>query len=452
MRVMRAHFPAEMLAFWLVEFVLGMAMFYLLLVPAGAAAGLDMGVVNRAALLALTLGVGAALAGLYRPEIVVEARRLVGSTLIGGLIAFPLVFLGVYALDGSFRGLVQGDSVAVAKVLGAWLAMLLATRLALKYALARGWFLRTVLIVGSPNDAASLAAAIQGHRPGFIRIGGVVPPSALPDLLATRSRGRFGRGRLWGVVVTRAARAEIPVGALMARRHESPLLFGEAEFRESRLRRLDVDNLDADWLLYADRIGRSRVGQFVHRAVDLVGAVLLLVVSLPVMLLTAAAIRLEDGKPILYRQVRVGRDGRTFTVYKFRSMGVDAEARGAVWATEHDPRVTRVGAVIRRLRIDELPQLLNVIAGDMALVGPRPERPEFTSELADRIPGYADRLSVKPGITGWAQVSAPYAASIDDARVKLSYDLYYIKNRSLLLDFLILASTVRVVLFREGSR
>jgi exopolysaccharide biosynthesis polyprenyl glycosylphosphotransferase len=452
MRVMRAHLPAEMLAFWLVEFVLGMGLFYVVLMPAGAATSLDVGVADRAAILALTLGLGGALAGLYRPEVVVEARRLVGGTLTGGLMAFPIMFLCAYTLDSSFRGLLNDDSLAVLKVLVAWLVLLLATRLALNYALMRGWFLRTVLIVGSPSDAAGLASAIHGHRPGFIRIGGVVPATALPDLLATRSRGRFGRGRLWGVVVTRAARAEIPVGALMARRHESPLLFGEMEFRESRLRRLDIDNLDPDWLLYADRAGRSRIGQFLHRTLDLVGATILLVVSLPMMLMTAIAIRLEDGKPVLYRQIRVGRDGRTFTVYKFRSMRVDAEARGAVWAEERDPRVTRVGAIIRRLRIDELPQLLNVIAGDMALVGPRPERPEFTSALADQIPGYADRLSVKPGITGWAQVSAPYAASIDDARVKLSYDLYYIKNRSLLLDILILASTVRVVLFREGSR
>ena len=452
MKVMRAHVPAEMLAFWLVEFVLGMAMFYLLLVPAGTAAGLDTGVADRAALLALTLGFGAALAGLYRPEVVVEARRVVASTLIGGLIAFPLMVVWIFLLDRSFRDIVRGDYVALLKMLVAWLVLLMATRLALNYVLMRGWFLRTVLIVGSPNDAAGLASAIHGHRPGFIRIGGVVPASALPDLLATRSRGRFGRGKLWGVVVTRAARAEIPVGALMARRHESPLLFGEAEFRESRLRRLDIDNLDPDWLLYADRIGRSWIGQFLHRALDLVGAIVLLLLGLPVMLVTALAIRLEDGKPILYRQVRVGRDGRRFTVYKFRSMRVDAEAHGAVWAAERDPRVTFVGAIIRRLRIDELPQLFNVLAGDMALVGPRPERPEFTSELADRIPGYADRLSVKPGITGWAQVSAPYAASIDDARIKLSYDLYYIKNRSFLLDLLILAATVRVVLFREGAR
>lgn len=452
MRVVRAHLPAEMLAFWLVEFLLGAGLFYVLLVPEGSALGLDLSVANRAALLALTLSLGAALSGLYRPAMVVEARRLVGSTLTGGAMAFPLMFLCAYALDASFRDLAHSDPRVLLKMLAAWLALLLATRMVLKFAVARGWFLRTVLIVGAPAEAASLASAIQGHRPGFIRIGGVVPASALPDLLATRSRRRVGRGGLWGVVVTRAARAEVPVGALLASRHDSPLLFGEAEFRESRLRRLDVDNLDADWLLYADRVGRSPFGRLLHRALDLVGALVLLVVTLPVMLATAAAIHIEDGKPVFYRQVRVGRDGRAFTLYKFRSMRVDAEARGAVWAAVRDPRVTRVGAVIRRLRVDELPQLFNVLRGDMALVGPRPERPEFTSELADRIPGYADRLSVKPGITGWAQVSAPYAASIDDARDKLSYDLYYIKNRSLLLDLLILASTVRVVLFREGAR
>lgn len=452
MRVMRAHLPAEMLAFWLVECLLGAGLFYVLLVPEGRAFGLDVGVANRAALLAVTLSLGAALSGLYRPAMVTEARRLVGTTVMGGAIAFPLMFICAYALDGSFREMAHSDPRVLLKMLAAWLALLLATRMALKFAVARGWFLRTVLIVGAPPEAASLASAIQGHRPGFIRIGGVVPASSLSDLLATRSRRRLGRGGLWGVVVTRAARAQIPVGALMASRHDSPLLFGESEFREIRLRRVDIDHLDPDWLLYADRVGRSPIGQFLHRALDIAGAVVLLLVSLPVMLITAGAIRLEDGKPVLYRQTRVGRDGRAFTLYKFRSMRVDAEARGAVWAAVRDPRVTRVGAVIRRLRIDELPQLFNVIRGDMALVGPRPERPEFTSDLADRIPGYADRLSVKPGITGWAQVSAPYAASIDDARDKLSYDLYYIKNRSLLLDFLILAATVRVVLFREGSR
>ena len=452
MRLMRTHLPRELLAFWLIEFFLGAALFYVMLTPSGDGAWLDISALNRAAILASALGLGGALLGLYRAENLLETRRLVSTTLIGGLIAFPVMLFCLFVANDGVRHWLLTDINAAVGLLAGWLTLLLATRFALNHALARGWLRHTVLIVGPPHEAAILAAAIEGQQPGFVRVGGVVPTSTLPALLAAPRRGRFGRSQPWGLVVTRAARAEIPLGALLARRDETPFLFGEGEFRESRLRRLDIDHLEPDWQLDADRIGRSRLGRIAHRALDLAGAVILLLIASPVMAATALAIRCEDGKPILYRQIRVGRDGAPFTVYKFRSMRVDAEKRGAVWASERDPRVTRVGAVIRRLRIDELPQLFNVLAGDMALVGPRPERPEFIDDLAARIPHYAERLLVKPGITGWAQVRAPYAASIEEARTKLSYDLYYIKNRSLLFDLLILAATIRVVLFREGAR
>ncbi len=163
--------------------------------------------------------------------------------------------------------------------------------------------------------------------------------------------------------------------------------------------------------------------------------------------------RLDSPGPVLYRQERVGRGGRAFTLYKFRSMVVDAERQGApVWATQRDPRVTRVGRFLRLTRIDELPQAICVLRGDMAFVGPRPERPKFVADLAGLIPRYDDRHAVKPGITGWAQVNYPYGASVEDARQKLAYDLYYVRRRSLFLDLLIVVATVRVVLFREGSR
>jgi lipopolysaccharide/colanic/teichoic acid biosynthesis glycosyltransferase len=170
------------------------------------------------------------------------------------------------------------------------------------------------------------------------------------------------------------------------------------------------------------------------------------------MLLTALAIRLDSPGPILYRQERVGLGGGTFTVLKFRSMRTDAEARGPVWAAQRDPRVTRVGSFIRLTRIDELPQLLNVLRGEMSFIGPRPERPHFVEQLEQALPFYRDRALVKPGLTGWAQVNYPYGASVEDARAKLSYDLYYVKHRSLLLDLMILLATVRVVLFQRGAR
>ena len=186
---------------------------------------------------------------------------------------------------------------------------------------------------------------------------------------------------------------------------------------------------------------------------DLAVSLSLLVLTLPVMLVTALLIKLDSPGPVLYRQKRLGLHGEPFTLRKFRSMRIDAEASGDPrWAQQQDPRVTRVGRFIRAMRIDELPQLINVLLGEMSMIGPRPERPHFVEQLARVIPLYRERSYVKPGITGWAQVNYPYGASVEDAREKLAYDLYYVKNRSLLLDVLILFSTVRVILFREGAR
>lgn len=189
-----------------------------------------------------------------------------------------------------------------------------------------------------------------------------------------------------------------------------------------------------------------------QRLTDIVLGLALLVFTLPLMLLTAALIRLDSPGPALYRQVRVGLHGRPFTMLKLRSMRTDAEARGPVWAAQRDPRVTRIGSFIRLTRIDELPQLINVLRGEMSFIGPRPERPHFVEQLERALPFYRDRALVKPGLTGWAQVNHPYGASVEDARAKLSYDLYYVEHRSLLLDLLILVATVRVVLFQRGAR
>lgn len=218
--------------------------------------------------------------------------------------------------------------------------------------------------------------------------------------------------------------------------------------------RVPVEHIADQWLLFADgfHILSKEYVQKVKRLIDFGMASLLLLVSFPGMILTALAIRLESSGPIFYHQDRVGVGGSVFTVWKFRSMRVDAEQNGAVWAQRKDARVTRVGKWIRLLRIDELPQLFNVFRGEMSLVGPRPERPEFVSELSRAIPYYAMRHAIRPGITGWAQVNYRYGASIEDALFKLEYDLYYIKNMSLLLDIKILLRTIGVVLFREGSR
>jgi exopolysaccharide biosynthesis polyprenyl glycosylphosphotransferase len=190
----------------------------------------------------------------------------------------------------------------------------------------------------------------------------------------------------------------------------------------------------------------------VQRFFDLIVSSLLLVITSPVMLLTAIAVRLESPGPALYRQERVGLYGASFQVVKFRSMCQDAEKDGAVWAAENDSRITRCGAFIRKVRIDELPQLWNVLKGEMSLVGPRPERPMFVEELVKLIPFYGMRHDVKPGVTGWAQVNYPYGSSVEDALHKLEYDLYYVKHMSLALDAVVIFRTVKTVLLQSGAR
>jgi exopolysaccharide biosynthesis polyprenyl glycosylphosphotransferase len=189
-----------------------------------------------------------------------------------------------------------------------------------------------------------------------------------------------------------------------------------------------------------------------RRALDVIGSLLLLAFTVPLLLLVAFLIKVDSHGPVLYRQSRVGLHGRIFTILKFRSMRVDAEVAGPCWATDRDPRMTRIGAFIRATRLDEVPQLLNVLRGEMSLVGPRPERPHFVQQLAAIIPRYNERTHVLPGITGWAQINYPYGASVEDARAKLAFDLFYINNRALLLDLRILLRTIPVVLFRIGAR
>lgn len=226
-------------------------------------------------------------------------------------------------------------------------------------------------------------------------------------------------------------------------------------FFEREVGKIQLDILDPSWLIFSDGFKTDLFQQANKKAFDILSSFLLLIVSTPVMSMTALAIWIEEGfgAPVFYCQVRVGLDGKLFTLYKFRSMPVNAEADGkAQWAQAGDDRHTRVGSFIRRVRIDEIPQVLNVLKGDMSIVGPRPERPEFTRDLAARIPYYHERHRVKPGITGWAQLCYPYGASIEDARKKLEYDLYYVKNQSLLMDALILLQTTEVIVWRKGGR
>jgi sugar transferase (PEP-CTERM system associated) len=227
-----------------------------------------------------------------------------------------------------------------------------------------------------------------------------------------------------------------------------------SSFLERQTGRVDLRSISPSWLIYSDGfLGSEPLAIFFKRAFDIAASLTLLVLSSPLLLVAAAAVKATSPGPVFYRQERVGRLGKTFEVVKFRSMVVDAEKDGkAQWAQAGDPRVTPVGRFLRASRIDEIPQIFNVLKGDMSFVGPRPERPAFVEELAADIPFYRERHVVKPGITGWAQLNYPYGASVIDARHKLEYDLYYVKNYSLFLDLLILIQTVRVVVWQDGVR
>jgi len=254
------------------------------------------------------------------------------------------------------------------------------------------------------------------------------------------------------VVSLSDARGKLPMDKLLEMKLDGVSFDHLASVYEEYTGKIAVENLRPSWLIFSAGFRKSAWLAAAKRVLDLVAASIGIVVAAPVMLLVAAAIRLTSVGPVFYHQERVGRHGRLFTVHKFRSMRVDAEATtGAVWASTDDPRITPLGRVLRRTRLDELPQLWNVLKGDMSFVGPRPERPEFVHQLTQAIPFYGQRHVVRPGLTGWAQVRYTYGASVEDALMKLQYDLYYIKNLSLALDLYIIFSTIKTVVLRRGA-
>jgi sugar transferase (PEP-CTERM system associated) len=244
--------------------------------------------------------------------------------------------------------------------------------------------------------------------------------------------------------------SEFPLGELLDCKLAGIDSSSTLSFYERELGKIDLSSLQPGWMLFSDGFKYSKRSLWAKRLFDIILAGIFLLLMWPFMLLTALAVRLESPGAVLYHQTRVGLNGRHFRIYKFRSMRQDAEKSGAQWATKNDARITRVGAFIRNTRLDELPQLYNVLSGSMSFVGPRPERPEFVVDLAKQIPYYDLRHKVKPGLMGWAQLKYSYGASVDDARHKLQYDLYYTKNHSFFIDILIMIQTVEIILLGKG--
>jgi sugar transferase (PEP-CTERM system associated) len=271
--------------------------------------------------------------------------------------------------------------------------------------------------------------------------------ASLPDHLL-----KLGAGEV--VLALEERRNALPLNDLLRIKTTGVHIHDFSSFLERETGRVDLDSLNPSWLIFSDGFSAGqRLSSIAKRLFDVAASLLLLLLTLPLIALTALAVKLESRGPAFYRQRRVGLYGQPFDVIKLRSMRTDAEIGGiAVWAQKDDPRVTRVGRIIRKLRIDELPQAWSVLKGEMSFVGPRPERPQFVADLEQRLPYYAERHVVKPGITGWAQINYPYGASVEDAREKLEFDLYYAKNYTPFLDLLILLQTARVVIWPEGAR
>jgi len=321
----------------------------------------------------------------------------------------------------------------------------------------------TVVILGDTRMTRMLAQEIEARRHLGYRLIGFEPiaqrshavgeDTVAPSYLPVSLDASISNDRPMTLVVDTADALPLTAEQLLEMR-EMGIGVNECEsFYELITGKLPVSELRQSWLAFAPGFWRKRWSLWAKRLIDIVVSFVLLVLTLPIGLIAAIAVKLDSPGEVFYRQDRIGIGGVVVRIFKLRSMYAGAESRtGAVWAARKDPRVTKVGRLMRLVRIDELPQLINVIKGEMSLVGPRPERPEMVAHLAGTIPLYNHRHSMRPGITGWAQICYPYGATIEDAREKLCYDLYYIKNWSLLLDLQILLQTVKVVLYGRGSR
>jgi sugar transferase (PEP-CTERM system associated) len=326
-----------------------------------------------------------------------------------------------------------------------------------------GLFKSRVLVLGTGSRVMKLAE-VGERNPNHTVVGYVslqparhyVPsPSVLPMAPGEKLWSVVERHGINQIVVAVRDRrgGGFPVQELLECRLRGVKVVELPTFFEREYRQVLLESITPSWMVLGEGFRQGLVRNVVKRLFDLIASGALLVITLPIMLLAALCIYLESGGPVLYRQDRVGQGGRIFTLFKLRSMRVDAESDGTPhWAVANDGRTTWVGRILRKFRIDELPQIINVFNGDMSFVGPRPERPFFVDQLEKQIPYYSLRHSVKPGITGWAQVRHPYGASVDDAIEKLQYDLYYVKNHCLFLDLAVLIATVEVVVWGKGAR
>jgi sugar transferase (PEP-CTERM system associated) len=352
-----------------------------------------------------------------------------------------------------FPQLMIGEGVFIL-IIFLLILLIVSWRLGYSFVLANGLFNQKIIILGSGQLAQAIKNDIREKRDSGYEIADIIEECQklkcdYSNLCETAESLQIQKI----VVALEEKRGKLPVQELLACRMRGIEVLEGTSFYEMLMGKLYVKQLNPAWLIFSDGFRKSAALTAAKRIGDIIFSIVLLLVLSPVILITAISIKLDSRGPIIFSQERNGQNGKPFFIHKFRSMVVDAEKRsGPVWAADDDDRVTRVGRIIRKLRIDETPQLWNVLKGDMSFVGPRPEREFFIKQLKAEIPYYSERFTVKPGITGWAQVCYQYGASVDDAIEKLNYDLFYIKNLSFLFDMLIVFRTVKIVLFGKGAR
>ena len=394
--------------------------------------------------------------GTYGPE----ALRSIRFATARLLVAVSLGVLAISLMNLLLPGSALWRSVLLYAMVIA-IVLLVLNRLLAGRMLGVEAFRRTIVVLGAGERAARLRALSHRRDSGFT-IGGFVAMGDSPATIETAvpresitDLGQFVErvGATEVVLALQERRNSLPLKDLLKVKTKGVYVNDFSSFLERETGRVDLDTLNPSWLIFSDGFSAGRrLSGIGKRLFDIVVSLAILVIGLPLIVVFAILVKLESKGPAFFRQTRVGLYGQSFEILKLRSMRIDAEASGAKWAEKDDPRITRVGKLIRKVRIDELPQVWSVLKGEMSFVGPRPEVPAFVVDLDKALPFYAERHVVKPGITGWAQINYPYGASIEDARHKLEYDLYYAKNYTPFLDILILLQTARVILWPDGAR
>ena len=394
--------------------------------------------------------------GVYGP-LALRSLRFAGARL---LVAISLGIIALVVIDFLLPGQTFWRSTLL-YARGFAVLVLVADRLLLNSFLGSSSFRRRVMVLGAGDRAQRLRELGDRPESGFAIVSYIamsepervveeaIPREAIHDL------GRFveNLGVSEVVLALQERRNALPLKDLLRIKTKGVHVNDFSSFMERETGRVDLDTVNPSWLIFSDGFSIGRMlSSAVKRVFDITASLILLLITFPIIALFAIIVKLDSKGPAFFRQERVGLYGETFHLVKLRSMRTDAEKDGAKWASENDPRVTRIGRFIRKVRIDELPQTWCVLMGQMSFVGPRPEVPKFVDDLQEEIPFYGERHMVKPGITGWAQINFPYGASIEDSRKKLEYDLYYAKNYTPFLDLVILLQTVRVILWPEGAR